>query len=289
MLKREKSTTILFIFVTLGITWIIQFIPILLGLNVENTSISSFDYASLFFILGGMMPSLVGGIFVLATYQRDRKVDFFKRCFIPSKPGLTCILLSLFFICLEVAATQLISSTFFHAEPLKFEGLKLIATSPLMVFYFLFWGIISGPLSEELGWRGFLQEKLLKNNTIFKTSVLIGGVWGIWHLPLFFYPAQIQYTWLNTNIWLAIGFILNCITNSLVYSSIYILSNRSIFSIFFLHMFENIILTGAMIYPFSDTYSMVVIPTTIIMDILFYICISKTNWYKENLKLIKIV
>lgn len=41
---------------------------------------------------------------------------------------------------------------------------------------------------------------------------------------------------------------------------------KKVFPIFFLHMFKNIILTGAMIYPFSDTYSIVVVPVEIVMD-----------------------
>src|SRR4051812_25620939 len=41
-----------------------------------------------------------------------------------------------------------------------------------------------GPLTEELGWRGFLLPELRRRMNLFCTSVVIMGVWGIWHLPL---------------------------------------------------------------------------------------------------------
>lgn len=110
-------------------------------------------------------------------------------------------------------------------------------------------------------------------------------VWGIWHLLLYFYPAQIQYEWINTNVLLGIGFVVNCITNAFVYNVIYIIANKKVFPIFFLHMFENIILIGAMIYPFSDQYKIAVIPVSIIIDLLFFLVMSKTKLYKDSLEL----
>lgn len=49
-------------------------------------------------------------------------------------------------------------------------------------------------------------------------------------------------------------------------------------------MFKNIILTGAMIYPFSDTYSVVVVPVEMVLDVLFYLLITRTNYYKKALE-----
>jgi len=39
-------------------------------------------------------------------------------------------------------------------------------------------------LGEELGWRGYLQEKMLRKFGLEKGFVLLGAVWGFWHLPL---------------------------------------------------------------------------------------------------------
>lgn len=39
-------------------------------------------------------------------------------------------------------------------------------------------------IGEEIGWRGFLQNKLLENYGLWTTIVILGAVWGIWHAPL---------------------------------------------------------------------------------------------------------
>lgn len=44
---------------------------------------------------------------------------------------------------------------------------------------------ISGPLSEEFGWRGFMQPRLRRTLRPITTVTVIGAVWGTWHLPLF--------------------------------------------------------------------------------------------------------
>ena len=282
----KKKVVLIYVVLTLLLTWIIQFMPMILKMNISDTSISSFDVSSIFFTIGGMLPSLIGVIFVLVLYKKDKVKDFLKRCFVPSKRALLGIFIGLLLVCFESFVTQMIAKMF-GGSNLGFEGLKIIIANPFMFFYFLFWGLISGPLSEEFGWRGFLTDIIFDKNKVFKCSIVIGLVWGLWHLPLYFYPAQIQYEWININIFLGIGFIINCITNALIYNVIYVISNRKVFSIFFLHMFENIILTGAMIYPFSDQYKIAVIPVSIVIDLLFYLVISKTKLYKDSLNTVK--
>jgi membrane protease YdiL (CAAX protease family) len=37
---------------------------------------------------------------------------------------------------------------------------------------------------EEYGWRGYLQDLLLEKFSIFKTLIITGIIWGLWHAPL---------------------------------------------------------------------------------------------------------
>lgn len=46
--------------------------------------------------------------------------------------------------------------------------------------------LIRGPLGEELGWRGYLQNELNKRFSLLKASLIVGVIWAVWHLPLWF-------------------------------------------------------------------------------------------------------
>lgn len=44
---------------------------------------------------------------------------------------------------------------------------------------------VTGPLSEEFGWRGFVQPRLRRRLSPPHTALVLGTVWALWHLPLF--------------------------------------------------------------------------------------------------------
>lgn len=63
---------------------------------------------------------------------------------------------------------------------------------PLAIVNFALVLLIGGPLGEEFGWRGYAMPALAARMSWRAASLIIGVVWGLWHLPLFFMAGTAQ-------------------------------------------------------------------------------------------------
>ena len=95
---------------------------------------------------------------------------------------------------------------------------------------FVFILLLGGPLQEELGWRGILQERLQERWNALIAAVVVGSTWGLWHLPLFFLPREEFYY--NRPMW---GLIVTTMLISVLFAWVYNNTKRSLWAVLLLH------------------------------------------------------
>jgi uncharacterized protein len=91
-----------------------------------------------------------------------------------------------------------------------------------------------GPLGEEVGWRGFAFPRLLQVVPFWRAELVLGSLWGLWHVPAFYIAATGQST-------LSMGwFVLGAIALSFVMGTVYLSTGGSVlFAGFIVHYFAN--------------------------------------------------
>lgn len=267
--KKELS---IFFAATMLWTWIIGFIPVIIG--IQSTVLGN-----IIFIFGaGIGPSLVGLVLVFTTYSPSAKKDYFKR-FIPTTKGI--------WFPLAYIAFLLIGATAFHSlinhDTPDFGTIKAFINNPLSLLLFIFTAYFFGPLNEEFGWRGYALDRLLSKYGFIMGSGILGFFWGVWHLPWCFYPGQWQYSAVQVSPWWFLVFVINTITGSLLISVGYILSERSSIRGATLHAIKNV--TVGLFYTtlsITEQNQLALINITVDIIILCIIALVFREKFKEK-------
>jgi membrane protease YdiL (CAAX protease family) len=134
--------------------------------------------------------------------------------------------------------TYLLMRLFKQAIPWEY-GLPPAMMIPIgLLIWFL------GALPEEYGWRGYALPRLLDEHSPLVASLILGLIWGVWHLPLHFISSSTQYV---IPIW---QYILQTVLLSVLYTWIYRGTGGSILIAGVFHAMGNI--TGA-VFPYWTT------------------------------------
>jgi CAAX protease family protein len=79
-------------------------------------------------------------------------------------------------------------------------------------------------LGEEVGWRGFMADDLLKRHGLVATALLVAVVWSVWHAPMFFLVASMR----SLSVGELVGWVLGLTSGSLLLTWLYRGSGSSI-------------------------------------------------------------
>jgi len=103
-------------------------------------------------------------------------------------------------------------------------------------------GIIIGAVTEEIGWRSFFQPTLEQKHSVFVSSVIVGLVWGIWHIGHFMNGPIFMLGFLifTISVSIIIAFLYKNTQYNIIISSLFHASINIGFTIYFTNGFENI-------------------------------------------------
>jgi membrane protease YdiL (CAAX protease family) len=91
--------------------------------------------------------------------------------------------------------------------------------------------LILGPLSEEIGWRGYALGRLQTRWNALTSSLIVGLVWALWHLPLFMMVGTSQHEFGGS----FVGFLVGFMANSVFYTWLYNNTEQSLWSAILFH------------------------------------------------------
>lgn len=117
----------------------------------------------------------------------------------------------------------------------------LFSLSPNMSLAYALFLLPFGPIPEELGWRGVALPALHKKYGFTTAVIILGILWAVWHLPMFFVEGtyQNQLGIFTPSFW---AFFLQVLFSSIIYSAVYFETNKSILAVILFHYLDN--LTG---------------------------------------------
>ncbi len=179
-------------------------------------------------LVGGFGPSLAAVVVVAHGSGMAGLRRWLTRCLrwrLSWRWAVLAFLFPVVFMGLAAAAHVALGGTLPPSPAVGHVGLA--ALNFLLIF------LVGGPLGEEFGWRGFALPALQARWGWRVASVLLGLLWAVWHLPLFYSVGTVQSH-------LPMGwYALSAIASSVLFAWLFNRSQGSIVPVLVLHTAVN--------------------------------------------------
>ncbi|MDI9629456.1 MAG: type II CAAX endopeptidase family protein [Acidobacteriota bacterium] len=237
-MKREKdlaseaarpgtTEVILFFAIATGFTWLF-WVPDALG---KRGVLPDVIWTNLGFV--GAWGPLVAAVYLVARERGLEGIKGLAKQGTDYKFGKGWWAVILLFFPVLIFISYIISiSTEGVAPPSPAEGMYWFL--PLVFFSVLFTG---GPVQEEFGWRGYALPRLQAAYSPWASSLILGFIWAVWHLPQFLVPREKTGMFYITPVW---SFMLTVVAASFVYTWVYNHTKGSVLAALVLHTQMNL-------------------------------------------------
>jgi uncharacterized protein len=189
-------------------------------------------------LMGGLGPSIAGLAVARITEGRKNIRSMFS-----FKKGLSGKWLIAAFLTVPLITVVQVFVQYLTGRIISYDIV------PLMLVMGFIWPCFSS-FGEEIGWRGFALPILLKRTNAVKASLLIGLIWGFWHMPADFI-AYASYGWLFFPMFAMIGLV-TLTAHSVIMTYIYLKTKGNLLIMVIYHFTITATSILAPSFAFSD-------------------------------------
>jgi membrane protease YdiL (CAAX protease family) len=221
--KKVKEAYV-FLGLSLALSWFVFWGPLALFKIPTISFVSNIKgpaWAITLFIIGGFVPSLLA-IFLTLKIEGINGLSLLGRRILQFKLGWRWYVFTFLIVIAGTAGQLTINKLLGNTIPGSLFLAQLGSFLPLLIL---------GPLSEEIGWRGYALGRLQTRWNALISSLIIGMVWALWHLPLFLLVGTSQHE-LGLPF---IGFLFGIMANSVFYTMLYNNTKQSLWSAILFH------------------------------------------------------
>lgn len=186
--KESESILLKYFTSTFLFSWIFWLPGVLGTWNVIHLSDSIPGLIETFNWIGGIGPSLIAFILVFKNEGKQGTKYLFKRIL---QIKLNYWYFPIFLLIPVLLLLAHLINVFIFDVAFPITG--LIKEPWWIPVVFLIFFILQ--FGEEFGWRGFALEKLQTKWNALTSSIILGGLWAVWHLPMFLSKGFPQYNY----------------------------------------------------------------------------------------------
>jgi len=231
----------------------------LFWLPVVASDASVWTYPNVVLLLiGGSSPLLAGLVLLWINHGRAGFSDLGRRLLEPSRiGGRWWVLIVLFYPLFNLVVAGVAFLTGVTAEPLAFISSDRLFDPGALVF--LMAVALLFPAIEEIGLRGYWFDQLQARWSALVSSLILGTVWALWHVPLVYMSGYYEGTTFQPELWWWLpSIVLTAIIGTWIYNN----TARSVLAVIAFHFLGN--LTGETMGFAPELYPFVHIGTAIV-------------------------
>lgn len=233
MKKDYSQNPWIFVALTLLLTWGFWGAAIILDKPIDQFP------TGLLMALGGVGPMAAVIILLNTVNDRNYRREFASRLFDPRRIPLNWGLIILLFSPVLAIIAFLISQPLFGIPLMINRSREFLNRGPGGFLWLLIFTLFFGPVPEEIGWRGYAQDRLQNRYSALITSLIIGLIWSTWHFPLCFIEGTFQYS-LGVGSPIFWRYFLDKLPEAVIMTWIYNHTRRSTLSAVLFHFITNL-------------------------------------------------